>query len=185
VYNTCIMNEKIKVGLDVDGVLCCFASGAIKRAKELGLGDHFPADCQSTDYWGMSDEFSTAMKGAWTDEQFWLDLPPLRGSDKLNFTPYCYITSRQIPTSVTEAWLEKNGFPKALVITVTKPEEKLAYIREHNIDVFVDDLYTTVQQLRDAGVNAILYKAPYQRGHVEECKDLPTIESLEEIEKYV
>jgi len=160
-----------RIGLDVDGVLANFSAGVIKRANELGLGEHFPKCCHDTDSWDMSDEFSTVMNEAWRDEKFWL--------------PYCYITSRRVPSEVTKQWLTNNGFPDALVITVSNPTEKIKWIEEHNIDLFVDDLYSTVRELRDAGYNAVLFDAPYQRGHVEECKGLPKIKTLDEVLTYI
>lgn len=177
--------ENLKIGLDVDGVLSCFSSGVLKRAKELGLEASFPTSCEKVDSWDMSEAFSRVMKDVWTDDQFWLDLPVLKGASPLPFKPYCYITSRQIPSSVTKAWLDKNGFPEALVITVKNPTEKLTYVKEHNLDLFVDDLYSTVRALREAGVNALLMEAPYQRGHQKDCEGLPKITSLKEIENYI
>lgn len=172
-----------RIGLDIDGVLSNFSAGLIKRANKMGLGEHFPKSWKEVTYWDVSDKFREVMKDAWMDEKFWLGLPAL--TKKVPFKPYCYITSRPIPSEVTERWLDKHGFPKAMVITVSNPTEKMKWIEEHAVDVFVDDLYSTVCELRDAGYNALLYEAPYQRGHVEECKGLPKIKSLDEVLTYV
>lgn len=182
------MIEKLKdkrVGLDVDGVLANFSAGVIKRANELGVGEYFPKCCHDTNSWDMSEMFSKVMKNLWNDPEFWLGLPVLENTLPLSFQPYCYITSRRVPSEVTKQWLDKNGFPEALVITVKNPKEKLIHIREHNIHLFVDDLYSTVREMRDAGVNALLMSAPYQSGHKTECEGLPTIKSLSEVVNYV
>lgn len=177
------MIEK-SIGLDIDGVLCCFSHGVIERAKTLGLDEGFPKHWKDVDNWGMGTNFSKIMKDAWLDPQFWLNLPKFPNV-KVDFQPTCYITSRPIAVEVTKQWLDDNGFPEAPVITVANPCDKLQHIQELNVEVFVDDLWETVRMLRDNGINALLYKAPYQRGHADDCEGLPTIESLEEIEKYV
>lgn len=174
-----------RIGLDVDGVLANFSAGVIKRANKLGLGEHFPKCCHDTSSWDMSEMFSKVMKNIWDEPEFWLDLPVLENAKPMPFQPYCYITSRRVPSGVTKQWLDTNDFPEALVITVNNPTEKVKYIREHGIDLFVDDLYSTVRQLIDAGHKALLYEAPYQIGHKSECEGLPTIKSLEEIINYV
>lgn len=175
------MKRNLRIGLDVDGLLSNFSQAVIERAKVMGMEEYFPKTWEDVSYWDMSDQFKEVMKDAWTDADFWLNIPPLTSPAKIKFKPYCYITSRHVPSTVTAVWLSANGFPKAPVITVRKPEDKIRYIKEHGIDLFVDDLYSTVRQLREAGFNALLYKAPYQRGHVDDCKDLPTIECLSEI----
>lgn len=168
------------IGLDVDGVLCNFAQGFIDQAYEDGYGEHVPKHWTHVNHWDICPMFSTIMRKHWTSEKFWLDLKPLV-SNELHFTPRCYITSRAVKSDVTAEWLETHGFPKAPVVTVSKPEHKYAYIRMFGLDLFVDDLYTTVKQVLDLGGNAVLYKAPYQRGHYEECRDLPIISDLREI----
>lgn len=176
--------EDLRIGLDIDGVLACFSCGVINRANEIGMKEMFPESCELVDCWDMSDHFSLLMKEAWLNKQFWLGLPPLQA---VGFTPICYITSRPIHTTVTEQWLAQHGFPEAEVITVAKPPEKVQHIQERSLDIFIDDLYSTVRELRDVGINALLHEAPYQVGHQAECIGLPTIKSLtkEEILKHV
>lgn len=177
--------KDIRVGLDIDGVLSCFSAGVIERAKQLGLSDKFPASCKEVDCWDMSDTFSKVMKDAWRDDKFWLELPVLEGASPLPFEPYVYITSRQISGVTTKQWLDKHGFHDAPVITVSHPKEKLSHVINMKLDVYVDDLYSTVKEMREAGVNAILMQAPYQSGHEEECKGLPVIKSLDEVINYI
>jgi uncharacterized HAD superfamily protein len=175
------MVKKLRIGLDVDGVLSCFSSGVIKRAKLLGLEKEFPATCREVDCWDMSETFSKVMKEAWKDDEFWLNLPVLEGASPLPFIPTVYITSRQVPSLVTKKWLDRNGFPDAPVITVSHPSEKLAHIKALNLDLYVDDLYSTVRELRENGINSFLFRQPYQRGHIKECEGLPIIDNLNEV----
>lgn len=175
--------KTIRVGLDCDGVIAAFTEALLRRAKEMGLAEYFPKCEEDVMCWDVSDRFQDVMKDAWTDERFWLGIKPM--TKEIPFIPNCYITSRFIPTEVTAKWLAKHKFPKAEVITVKHPTEKVKYAKERNLDLFVDDLYSTVREMRDAGINAILFSQPYQRGHVAECAGLPTITNLQEVFKYV
>lgn len=173
----------MKKGLDIDGVLCNFPQGVIERAKTVNLSEHFPPCCHDVMSWDFgTDKFSAVMKDAWLSVEFWLKLKPLAYSLPLSFTPDCYITSRPVENWVTEQWLDLWKFPKADVITVKNPLDKLEVIKERKLDLFVDDYIETVRHLRENGVNALLFEAPYQRGH--EHADLPKIKCLSEVENY-
>jgi hypothetical protein len=180
----------MKIGLDIDGVLADFPAAVIHRAHAMGFCEYFPRSSADVSHWGISDKFPEVMKDAWNDPLFWLSVPPVwesYGSIPMLDSLFpsrlkCYITSRPIPTWVTEKWLGHWGFPNADVITVSKPEDKLRHIRERDLDLFVDDYHITVEQLLDAGVIAKLFKAPYQRGH--KVDHLPTISSLREVYEF-
>jgi hypothetical protein len=169
----------MKIGLDIDGVLCNFPAGVIDRARMMGLEDHFPKCCHEVQSWHISEKFSEVMQDAWTNPAFWLMLPPLAYSLPLDFKPDCYITSRPIANWVSEEWLSAWKFPKADVITVSKPEEKHIHIAERRLDLFVDDYFETVDGLINRGINAILFEAPYQRGH--EVAHLRKMKHLSEV----
>jgi hypothetical protein len=170
----------VKIGLDVDGVLANFPMGVIDRARTLGLSATFPTCCHEVDHWDMSPAFKQVMRDAWLDIGFWLKLKPL--PTNVEFQPDCYITSRPIDSWVTEQWLGIHGFPKAPVITVPTFSDKLQHVVDRGLDIFVDDYFATVEMLLNAGLKAVLFKAPYQRGHV--VDHLPTIESLDALEAY-
>jgi uncharacterized HAD superfamily protein len=168
----------MKVGLDVDGVLCNFVQGILDVAHRRGLSS-FPQRWTDADHWLVCPEFGTVMREVNLDPGFWLQLDPLPYSGPLDFAPDCYITARPIASWVTEQWLAVHRFPKADLITVADPKDKIDHIRERGLDLFVDDHYVTVPELRAAGVNAVLFEAPYQRGH--DVSGLPKIKSLSEV----
>lgn len=175
--------KKIKVGLDVDGVLANFSDGLIAKARQMGLSEEFPETWEHVDNWDVCEKFLHVMDEARMDASFWLGLKPMTAN--VPFEVDCYITARSIGSEVTAKWLSDNGFQDAPVISVANPEEKLQHIKDRGLDLFVDDYYKTVINLLEEGINAVLFSAPYQRGHEEECKSLPKIYSLEEVLTYV
>lgn len=173
----------MKIGLDIDGVLACFVGGVLKRASELGMREHFPATCKDVQSWAISERFGDVWQTIGKDVGFWLSLRPLPYTTPLHFQPDCYVTSRPIHQWVTEQWLAVNRFPRAEVFTVKAPLEKIPIVKERGLDLFVDDHWETVRAMRKEGINAVLYKAPYQSGH--DTADLPTIKHLSEVGKWV
>lgn len=172
----------MKIGLDIDGVLANFPQAFIERAAEFDLADKFPKDWTAVDSWQIAscpDAFTTVWESIGRDSAFWLSIDPMPYSNPLHFKPDCYITSRRIDGWVSQQWIAYNRFPTAEVITVSQPLDKLQHCLDRGLDLFVDDHIETVKHLRDNGVNAVLYEAPYQRGH--DCLGLPTIKHLSEI----
>lgn len=117
-----------KIGLDVDGVLANFWKGVQKRMNM----DKFP----EATYWNFPYSYKYVWDEIVKNEDFWLSLEPMADS-YLPFEPDCYITDRQVDSSVTAEWLETNGFPSAPVITVNG--SKVAAVKERKLDLFVDD----------------------------------------------
>lgn len=170
----------MKIGLDIDGVLCNYVQGILDVAKERNL-EGFPSDWTEVDYWFICDGFLDVMKTITYDTDFWLKLKPLPYTAPMDFTPACYITQRPIDNWITEQWLSVHRFPTAEVIRVEDAKDKINHVK--GLDLFVDDLYTTVRSMRAEGINAVLYEAPYQRGH--DVSDLPKIKHLMEVNQWV
>jgi len=176
-----------KIGLDVDGVLCNFPEGLIAMAAECGLADRFPASWKDVDHYfiasgGDAAAFNQVFAGIKHSTEFWLKLKPLPYCAPLDFVPDCYITSRPVDTWITEQWLWLWRFPRAPVFTVRDHKDKLIHILDRKLDLFVDDYYPTVEYLLENGANAVLYAAPYQRGHA--VDHLPTISHLSQVKSY-
>jgi hypothetical protein len=172
----------MNIGLDIDGVLANFPQAVIETAVEMGMADKFPARWQDVDCWyiangNCAETFNQVWKHIKNDVQFWLKLKPFPYGVPLDFIPTRYVTSRPIDSWVTQQWLDVNRFPKAELITVSQPLDKLEHM--DGLDMFIDDHWETVRHLRENGVNAVLYKAPYQRGH--DCSGLPIVSHLSEV----
>lgn len=86
----------------------------------------------------------------------------LRVLEHLTFHPAVYISARHCPIEVTETWLAENGFPKAPVIH-TGYGTKVDAIREHKVDVMIEDRLETYFQLRHLGIDCILIDQPWNK----------------------
>ena len=141
-----------KIGLDIDEVLADFMGAML---------DRFPVMAGNRSvYWNdphIVDNFNDIRN----DMEFWMNIKPKTTS--LPFEPHCYITSRPIPTEVTERWLKANGFPSAKVYTVGHSESKVEVAKASGLDIFVDDRYENFVELNKAGVCCFLFDAPHNQ----------------------
>ncbi len=168
-----------KIGLDIDGVLAQFSKGMVDKAIELGLTG-YPTRKEDVSHWDHLSDCGDLWKRIKYDESFWLYLEPFPDALPIDFEVTRYITSRPIGNEISYFWLWKNGFPNPeRCTTVPNPDDKLEVLRQIGIDVFVDDRIETCHQIQDAGIQAILFNAPYQRGHA--YTGLVPIYSLKEV----
>ncbi len=171
---------------DCDGVVSNFGQAIINKACELGWGCDFPSSHEKIDKWMFSGRFMDVWKIIEHDENFWLTIPPFEKAQqalKVVAAPAFWITKRPVSSEVTAEWLRLNGFPEAPVITVEDPEHKLQFLIGHNLDAYVDDLVSTIRQVRGAGVNGILYEATHQAS--ENITGLPIISDLRELPRVI
>lgn len=142
-----------KIGLDVDEVLSDFVGAMM---------DRFPEIPERPIFWNdhlLSEKFIEIKD----DIDFWLNISPKKGVLNMPFEPHCYITSRTVPSKVTELWLKMNGLPKAPVYTVGHGKSKVDIAKESGIDIFVDDRYENFVELNNAGICTFLMDAPHNR----------------------
>lgn len=159
-----------KIGLDVDEVIADWLVSYRERYNmTIPLNWHFDRF--------FSDRMSELKK----DEEFWKSIPPKIYPNSIPFEPFCYITSRPVPTEWTERWIEKNGFSTAPVYTVGPGETKGMIARKVGLDWFVDDCYSHFVEVNEAGVCCFLLDAPHNARYdvgfkrIKKLSDLPLI----------
>lgn len=146
----------IKIGLDVDEVLAAYCQG---WANYWGTNPKPTAWCFDRN---IKARFKEMEEKKLLDE-FYSNLEPLVKPEDIPFEPYCYITSRPTPTSVTEEWLDKHGFPTSPVYSLGLGVSKVETAKEVGIDVYVDDSYRNFVELNNAGICCFLWDRPHNQ----------------------
>ena len=160
------LTEK-RIGLDVDEVICGFVKGF---TEYFGLS--VPANWYFS--YNMGDRFEELS----SNEDFWLSLPVKTKPQDIPFEPACYITSRPVLTSITQKWLEMNGFSTRPVYTVGLGKTKVEAAKEAGLDWFIDDAYHNFLELNKAGICTFLLSAPHNERYdvgykrIDEVKDI-------------
>lgn len=156
-----------RIGLDIDGPCADFINHFFTYLK---------LDKTEPKYWNdfrIRKNFHLIEK----DIKFWLSIPPSIKGEDLPFEPVLYCTARPIDSSITEKWLEKNGFPYAPVITVPHQTSKVDAIKG-KCDIFIDDNYDNFIQLNDAGINCYLFTQSHNKKYDVGFKRISTFEDL-------
>jgi len=141
-----------KIGLDVDEVLADWVGHWTKYH-----GQEVP------ETWNFDRNIRSKFELLKDDKEFWMSIPVKTSPADITFEPHCYITSRSIPKSWTEEWLDANGFPTMPVYSVGFGESKIDVAKKSGIDIFVDDRYENFVELNDAGICCFLFDAPHNR----------------------
>lgn len=144
--------SRLKIGLDVDEVLADWVGHWTKYH-----GQEVP------ETWNFDRNITAKFNLLKDDKEFWMSIPVKTSPAEINFEPHCYITSRSIPKSWTEEWLDRNGFPTMPVYSVGIGESKIDVAKKSGIDIFVDDRYENFVELNDAGICCFLFDAPHNR----------------------
>lgn len=143
----------LKIGLDIDGVLADFCAHLMKYTGNEGhVSRHWNDPIVRDNFKKIAD-----------DKEFWTTIPALLTRDEIPFEPHCYITARSIDPEVTQAWLDKNLFPKAKLYCVGVGDSKVEIAKKSGIDVMVDDSITNFIELNSNGIFCYLYDAPYNQ----------------------
>lgn len=144
------MNGKLRVGLDLDGVVCDF---------EQHFLEHLKLPLHHAESW--SDErFRDNFHKVYDDYFFWMTIPPIFDPKLLKFVPTIYVTARPIKAEVSKDWLNYHGFPDAPVVCVGMGGDKSAVLK-HKVDVFLDDAYHNYVSLNEAGIHCLLVTRPH------------------------
>lgn len=154
----------MNISYDIDGVLANFLNAFLQMGRKLGLEDELP------DHWLLFDQWEIASPEVsaeiWSrledDDRWWMQIEP--HEDAHIVTPvHCYITSRSISSALSHAWLQFHGFPEAPVHTVGVGNSKLATAQEEGVDLHIDDKPSTVRELNNNGIDALLRDRPVNR----------------------
>lgn len=158
-----------RIGLDVDEVLANFVTAYCTRYN-LPI-----PHC-----WNFDRHFAERMEELKQDKAFWLNLKPLINPADLPFEPAAYITSRIIPNEWTQEWLDKHGFPIAPVITTTSGFNKAEHCKELNIQIFIDDNFSTMVELNKEGICCFLMDAKHNQRYDVGSKRIKSLIELKE-----
>lgn len=163
-------NTPLKIGLDIDELLCDWVGPWCKKF-----------DLPKPTSWYFQREMLThfqemVAKGELND--FYANLPPLLSPADIPFEPHAYVTSRPVPSKVTEKWLDDNGFPTRPVYTVNVGESKANIIKEAGIDLYIDDRWENYIDLNSKGVLCYLWDAPHNQRYNAGFKRIKSLKEL-------
>jgi len=142
-----------KIGLDIDEVLADFVG---HYTNHYGIDE--PPEC-----WNFDREIGEKFNKLNDTKDWWLSIPVKTKPQEIHFEPHCYITSRSIPKSWTEEWIDKNGFPTMPVYSVGVNESKVEVAKKSGVDIFVDDRFENFVELNNNGICTFLFDAPHNR----------------------
>ena len=143
-----VYNKPI-IALDIDDV-CLDFIGSFEKKTGIKLND----------YWNGSYKIREKLEELSTDEEFWTTLP---AKHLPSFEPDMYITSRSIPIEWTKKNLEAEGFPCAPVYCVPWNASKVELLKEHKVNILIDDKVANYKEATEAGIFCYLMDAPHNR----------------------
>jgi len=160
-----------KIGLDIDEVICDFTAG---WGELHGI-------TQRPEHWNYHREMGIHFKKMREDNalnDFYLTLKPRIDPKEIPFEPHCYVTSRPVPTEVTEKWLDMHGFPTSKVITVPVDGSKVQAMKDAGVEVFVDDKYENYEELNRNGILCYLWDSPHNQRYNVGYKRIKSLKEL-------
>ena len=137
------MNNKLRIGCDLDDTIFSFSEGYLKRFKKWPKYD-----------WAITRNVVHILS---KERDFWINLPILH---RPNFEPKLYCSSRVNCKSWTKKALEINDLPNSPLYQVPGyniPKSK--YIKGR-IDVFIEDSPHQWKALNTAGIPCLLIDSP-------------------------
>jgi len=166
------ITNKLRIGLDVDGVCLDFTKSFIEECKKNEISlyveevwNFFEQDLRSYDVFNS------------LKNDFWLNLKREEASKDINFIPTAYISHRSCPTAITRQSLINNGLPDAPVFHVKYTEDKLKLAKELKLDLFIDDRASTVTYFLENGIKAKVLHQIWNKRFI----NIPRIKTLGEL----
>lgn len=153
-----------RIGVDIDGVLASFLEAAhviAYREHGIDLLSH------TSEWWPADDTVRDLFTAYCNDPDFYRGLCPIPGAVegaiwlKSTFDKMYYVTHRpRAARANTLWWLERFGFPEAELVMPRGP--KIVTAKRLGLHCFIDDRITTVQEMREAGIQAYLFVWSYR-----------------------
>lgn len=137
-----------KIGLDIDGVLAKTTEHLMYEANQNASFDK-----------NMEEK----LQELYNDKDFWLTMPVNIKPEEITFQPYCYITSRPIPSEWTRQWIVDNGFPLAPIYNVESDKSKLSVAHMAGIEIMVDDRMENFIEFNRNGICCYLFDTPFNK----------------------
>lgn len=165
--------KTLKIGLDIDEVLCDWLGAWTKK---------FNLDVPKSWFFqrNITDKFNQLKKKGELDK-FYANLKPLIKPTDIPFEPHCYITSRPVDVSISEKWIDDNGFPTRPVYSVGSGKSKVEVAKESGIDIFVDDRYENFVELNKAGICCYLFDQPHNQRYDVGHKRIKSLMELKDL----
>lgn len=160
----------MKIALDVDGVIADFY---------LAMAAKYDMPYVSINQWSL-DWIEQRFSDVIGDVQFWANIPILNRPEKLDFEYHCYLSA--FPKAMYAArklWLKKNGYAN---VPLFCDNDKVRAMRQHNIDVLIDDKPQNCIDVENAGLIAIQY-IPFYFEIEPSCKYY--VKDLSEVSKVI
>lgn len=192
-----VKRKKIKIGVDLDGVIFDFNTQFVALAKEMFPHINPPQPSfEWPTHWDYMDDFlnKNETRQLWArivnDPHFWADLPTYPYTlemgeliedivDQTDGDIY-FITSRVGPKVSNQAkWaLQQIGWTMPSVMAVDNAELKLPIAKALKLTHFIDDKPETVNMMKNARIDVAVWDQPWNRDH----GVFPTIPRLKNLE---
>lgn len=180
---------KLRVGVDIDGVLADFNDSFIKRIIDVTGKDLFPPRPFAIPTWDYPEVFGYSTEEiarVWvdikTDPMFWSLLPPYpetrRVLDRLAMlqqehdADLYFITARPGKTAKrqTEQWLVRYSWMQMLRPTVLISSLKGRCASALDLDVYIDDRCENARDVASTSLaRSFLLDRPWNQSHVHPC----------------
>lgn len=156
--------KKLRIGIDVDGVLAEFDAGFAARAREMygnPVPGYKPGDWDWTDSGLTKEQIGNVWDVVLNEPRFWYTLPDEPGfstesledlqiaGHELHFITTRYVTNPNVATPFEQTfdWIVERGITYPSVIVTG---EKGLIAKALNLDVFVDDKPANLEKVRES-----------------------------------
>lgn len=96
------------------------------------------------------------------ERDFWVNMPILY---RPNFSPTLICTKRNFPINWTQEFLIQNGIGDVPIIQIQYSENKSNYLKDKNIDVFIEDTPENLEDLIKKGIPCLLLDGDFNRNY--------------------